>query len=193
MAPTTSLNDELRLVSSEIVPPSVVERIIREIPGLIWIPSAGNQVSRRELEHADICFGLVPADQIPGAGRLRWIQFPFAGIPGEVCRSVREKGIILTNTSGIYDRTIGEHVLGMMFFWQGDSIAAWNSARLTLGLILRIPLLRISQGKQRRSWGWEASARESLATSKCLGCALSAAVDTHNRLPFWIASSRWKT
>jgi phosphoglycerate dehydrogenase-like enzyme len=51
---------------------------------------------------------------LAGAPRLRWIQVPYAGISPALCAAARERGIIVTNSSGIYSQTIAEHALGLM-------------------------------------------------------------------------------
>jgi phosphoglycerate dehydrogenase-like enzyme len=111
------MSQTIRLLSSEEVAPRMLEQILREVPGVEWIASAGADATADELASADIAFGLVPAKAIPRGSRLRWIQYPFAGIARGVCERALEESIVITNVSGIYDRTIAEHVLAMMLYF----------------------------------------------------------------------------
>lgn len=111
---TEGMQTSLRLLTTEIVPERLRRQFHREIPELQWIQSRGEFVAEDELAHADIFFGLFPSETRIPPGRLRWIQYAFAGIPEWLCPQVIERDILLTNASGIYDRTISEHVVAVM-------------------------------------------------------------------------------
>lgn len=104
----------MRLLSSETVPAPFRRQIQDEVPDLVWTESASVYPTREEVAEAEVVFGLVAADALPDSSPLRWIQYPFAGVPEALCARAQERGILVTNVSGIYDRTIAEHVLGVM-------------------------------------------------------------------------------
>jgi phosphoglycerate dehydrogenase-like enzyme len=66
------------------------------------------------LRDAVITYGLPPVSRLGEAGALRWVQLISAGVPGDLCRPARERGLTVTNLAGLYGPTIAEHALGMM-------------------------------------------------------------------------------
>lgn len=111
---TVDMSSTVRLLSSETVPDDLHRQRLRELPAIDWNSTIGEYPTHDELADCDVFFGLLsPGTSLP-AGRLRWIQYAFAGVPDWLCEQVIRRGIVLTNTSGIYDRTISEHVLALM-------------------------------------------------------------------------------
>ena len=66
------------------------------------------------LGSATILYGLPPLARLSEAGSLRWIQLPFAGVPRDLCPMARERGLIVTNLSGLYGPSMAEHALALM-------------------------------------------------------------------------------
>ena len=68
------------------------------------------------LPEADVllAWGL-PRDRAESAGRLTWIQTVSAGVDRVDFSVLRERGIVLTNSSGIHAINIAEHILSLMF------------------------------------------------------------------------------
>jgi phosphoglycerate dehydrogenase-like enzyme len=73
---------------------------------------------RRHLQDVDvaICGNLSP-EEIAAAPKLRWISYWSAGMDGKVTPQMRERGLLLTNGSGIHAPNIAEHVLGFMLMF----------------------------------------------------------------------------
>jgi phosphoglycerate dehydrogenase-like enzyme len=66
------------------------------------------------LRDAVITYGLPPVSRLGEAAALRWVQLISAGVPGDLCRPARQRGLTVTNLAGLYGPTIAEHALGLM-------------------------------------------------------------------------------
>ncbi len=92
-------------------------------------------------ENADIAFGQPGLAQIIASKKLRWVQLSSAGYTPydtpEMRDAIREKNLLFTNSSHVYDAPCAQHVLAMMLadarqllpIYQ-DQLAtqAWNQA-----------------------------------------------------------------
>ena len=123
---------EWTLASPEHVPEPVRTKILEEIPGLQWRRLPSEDPTPSDLEDVDVYFGLFRRPIDLPAQRLRWIQYPFAGVPEWLSRQALAKGIQLSNASGIYDQTIAEHVVGCMLALSRrfDSFFDWKLRRI---------------------------------------------------------------
>lgn len=76
-------------------------------------PPAGEAASA--LEEADIVVGWPGEEQLERAKKVKWIHLGSAGADAAVrSRIVRERGIAVTNSSGVFGIPIAEHVFGLM-------------------------------------------------------------------------------
>ena len=76
-------------------------------------PAAGEAASA--LKDADIVVGWPGEEQLKAAEKVKWIHLGSAGADVAVrSRLVRERGIVVTNSSGVFGIPIAEHVLGLM-------------------------------------------------------------------------------
>lgn len=73
--------------------------------------SAVDQVSVKDLEDVEVVLGNLPADLIPAAGQLRWIQLSMAGADAYVKEGVLPERVTLTNTTGAFGLAISEHMV----------------------------------------------------------------------------------
>jgi phosphoglycerate dehydrogenase-like enzyme len=62
---------------------------------------------------AVVAWALTPAE-LTAARRLKWFQSIGAGVERVLLPEMRERGLIVTNTSGMHATNIAEHVLAMM-------------------------------------------------------------------------------
>ena len=53
-------------------------------------------------------------EELAAATRLKWFQSIGAGVERVILPGMRERGLIVTNTSGMHATNIAEHVLAMM-------------------------------------------------------------------------------
>jgi phosphoglycerate dehydrogenase-like enzyme len=63
-----------------------------------------------------VCGNLSP-EQIAAAPQLRWISYWSAGMDGKVTPQMRDRGLLLTNASGVHGPNIAEHVLCFMLMF----------------------------------------------------------------------------
>ena len=76
-------------------------------------PPAGE--ARSALQDADIVVGWPGEEQLEKAERVKWIHLASAGAdPAVRSKIVRDRGIIVTNSSGVFGIPIAEHVFGLM-------------------------------------------------------------------------------
>jgi phosphoglycerate dehydrogenase-like enzyme len=70
---------------------------------------------RDELANADatVAWGLT-AEDIEAAPKLKWLQTVGAGVDDIISPAIAERGILLTNNSGVHASNIAEHAMGMM-------------------------------------------------------------------------------
>ncbi|MFN3648993.1 MAG: D-2-hydroxyacid dehydrogenase [Armatimonadota bacterium] len=109
---------------------------VRSVSDRIELVTAEEARERPELLAAvEVAFGGLPPERHPEATALRWIQTQGAGVESFLTPTVRERGILLTNASGIHADPIAEHLFGML-----------------LGHLRRLPQ---AWDHQRRSHWWE--------------------------------------
>jgi D-2-hydroxyacid dehydrogenase (NADP+) len=107
--------------------------------------------TEHELASADGVVGWrVTADMLESMPRLCWIHAGGAGVNSYDLSAIAERGIVLTNSSGVAAPNIAEHIMGMM-----------------LALVRRIPTL--VQSQSRREWRDHVTHRE---VSELLGSTL---------------------
>jgi phosphoglycerate dehydrogenase-like enzyme len=74
--------------------------------------------SRAVLRTADIAFGYPDAQAVADCVRLRWVQLNSAGYtsfdPDDIKQALTERGIVLTNSSDVYDEPCAQHLLAMI-------------------------------------------------------------------------------
>ena len=63
-----------------------------------------------------VCGNLSP-EQVSAAPNLRWISYWSAGMDGKATPQIRERGLLLTNASGVHGANIAEHVLCFMLMF----------------------------------------------------------------------------
>lgn len=107
------------------VPERAQERLRGEFPDIRFIVPGSDQSGRyietpdepseAELQATDaIIAWSVPPEMLAAAPRLRWIHSSGAGVNSYDLRAIAERGIVLTNSSGVAAPNMAEHVLAMM-------------------------------------------------------------------------------
>ena len=105
------LGRDVRIAVSEGTLAALRERF----PEITFVGADDAETLAREAADAEVFYGFhFPAELVPKAPRLRWIQSASAGIEGNLSPPVVERGILLTNGAGIASTGIAEHVLGVM-------------------------------------------------------------------------------
>jgi phosphoglycerate dehydrogenase-like enzyme len=90
------------------------DRLRRRFPGLTVVTTTPDTLER-ELAAADAFVTWdITREQLAVAGSLRWLQIAGAGVDGLPLAALAERGVVVTNYSGVHAINIGEHVLAMM-------------------------------------------------------------------------------
>jgi phosphoglycerate dehydrogenase-like enzyme len=89
---------------------------LQEAAGKLQVVCAERDAVTPEMaENAEIILGMVPAELLCRAQRLKWLHTTNAGIePYGDLRLYASKDVILTNASGVYGPQIAEHGVGML-------------------------------------------------------------------------------
>jgi phosphoglycerate dehydrogenase-like enzyme len=108
------------------VPEPTLETLRRRFPDVRFVGADDPAALRREAADADVFYGFeFPAALVAGAPRLRWIQSISAGVERNLAPAIVERGIVVTNGSGIAASGIAEHVIGVMLaFCRNFHVAA---------------------------------------------------------------------
>ncbi len=96
-------------------PEVIRSRLAAEFAGVHVREARDKAAMGEHLPEAAIVFGLPPADLLPQAKNLRWIQLASAGVPWLLCDALKDRReVVVTNLSGLYGPTIAEHTLALM-------------------------------------------------------------------------------
>lgn len=108
------------------VPEATLETLRRRFPDVTFVAADDRAALRREAADADVFYGFeFPAELVASALRLRWIQSISAGIERNLAPEIVERGIVVTNGSGIAAAGIAEHVMALMLaFCRNFHVAA---------------------------------------------------------------------
>jgi phosphoglycerate dehydrogenase-like enzyme len=105
------LGTDVRIAVSD----GVLATLRTRFPDVTFVGADDRETLAREAADAEVFYGFTfPADLVPRAPRLRWIQSVSAGIEGNLSPAVVERKILLTNGAGIASTGIAEHVMAVM-------------------------------------------------------------------------------
>lgn len=94
------------------------ERIKQIAPNAQVIYCLAAEVTKEQIQEANIIIGNVDPKMIQGSKNLRWIQLNNAGTEGFCELGVLAKETMLTNATGAYGMAISEHLIAMLFALQ---------------------------------------------------------------------------
>lgn len=91
------------------------QRLRERFPDLNVVVARSDEEFRRFLRSAEaVVAWRLTSEEIAAAPRLRWLQAVGAGVEDVIVPDLAERGIILTNNSGVHAPNIAEHILAMM-------------------------------------------------------------------------------
>lgn len=111
-----------------------------------------SEVSREQVRDASIIIGNVPAEMLPAAEKLEWLQLNSAGADLYCKPGILKSGTLLTNATGAYGLAISEFMVGAALMllkklnlyydnqkkhlWkdEGGVTSIWGSTTLVIGL-----------------------------------------------------------
>jgi D-2-hydroxyacid dehydrogenase (NADP+) len=96
------------------IPQRFIAQLNADFPQTRFV-TATDDSFREELKDADatVSWRLLPED-VEAAPNLKWLQTIGAGVDDIISPAIVERGLIVTNNSGVHAANIAEHVLGMM-------------------------------------------------------------------------------
>ncbi len=94
------------------------EKLERAGEGCRFVYSSIEGVTDGELEEAEVIIGNVPAGRLGVCSELKWLQLNSAGADGYVLPGVLKEGVILTNATGAYHKSVAEHMFALMLMLQ---------------------------------------------------------------------------
>lgn len=103
-----------RLLIGVSLPDAYVQRLREQFPDLEIVAATGEEFDRQLPEADAVVHWQLSEEQIERASRLRWLQTAGAGVDGLLHPALIERGILITNNSGVHATNIAEHVLAMM-------------------------------------------------------------------------------
>lgn len=115
--------ERLRIFANTALNQSALELLRRSIaPHELVVPEAGGQsvlgFSAEPLEEIDIVFGQPAPAQVIASKRLRWVHLTSAGYARydtlELREAAKASGLLLTNSSSVYDEPCAEHLLAFI-------------------------------------------------------------------------------
>jgi len=88
-------------------------------------PDRAPESVREAIARADVYFGYgITRELLDAAGRLQWFHSGAAGVGGSLKAGLRERGVAMTNSAGIYAEPLAEWAIGaMVYFSRGFDIA----------------------------------------------------------------------
>jgi phosphoglycerate dehydrogenase-like enzyme len=90
-------------------------RLAAALPELKLVVAENHTHAAQVIAHADAAFGTIPADLLPRATRLRWLQAPQAAPPaGYYYPGLIAHPVQITNFREIYNDHIGAHVMAFV-------------------------------------------------------------------------------
>jgi phosphoglycerate dehydrogenase-like enzyme len=95
-------------------PDSIWSRLRSDFTDLTVIDARDQAVLETHLPEATITYGLPPVSLLSNAPALRWIQLSSAGVPWELCDTLINRNVQVTNLAGLYGPSIAEHALALM-------------------------------------------------------------------------------
>lgn len=107
--------NRLNILAGLDLEPALIDRFVTAFPEHNVIVKGSAEVMDH-LSGADVllAWGL-PAERTAEATNLKWVQTISAGVDRVDHQALKERGILLTNSSGIHAINIAEHVLSLMF------------------------------------------------------------------------------
>ncbi len=94
------------------------ERLERNITDCSFQYVPLSAVTIEMVQNSEIIIGNVPSTYIAAANKLELLQLNSAGVDAYILPGVLSSKTILTNATGAYDKTVAEHMIGMMICLQ---------------------------------------------------------------------------
>ncbi len=94
------------------------DRLEQILPNAVFIYTTVSNVTREQVQQAEIILGNVPADMIQASPNLAWLHLNSAGYDPYAKEGVLGSHTILTNSTGAYGKAVSEHMFAMLLAFQ---------------------------------------------------------------------------
>jgi phosphoglycerate dehydrogenase-like enzyme len=112
--PANDINPLVVLIRHPVAEPDLLA-LQSKFPTVELVDATSEAVYRSRLPEAvAILSSRVPEADIDVASRLRWIHAISAGVDSTINQRMIDRGIVLTNSSGVHVPNIAEHIMAMM-------------------------------------------------------------------------------
>lgn len=93
---------------------ALLDAVRQSLPGATVVVAVGDRL-RSEIAGAQLVIGgRIDNDALAMADELQWQHLPFAGVERVITPALVERGILLTNSSGVSAPNMAEHLVAMM-------------------------------------------------------------------------------
>lgn len=91
-----------------------IERLKRDFPQVVWTVLRGEADEAEHLKDVEALIGEPTDEALAVMPKLRWIQWPWAGVEALTGFSRLKDDVVVTNTSGVFGSQGAEHALALM-------------------------------------------------------------------------------
>jgi phosphoglycerate dehydrogenase-like enzyme len=92
------------------------ERLRADVPDMELVVAEGVQQAQHAIVDADGAYGVLPADLLKRAQKLRWLQSPQAAPPaGYYYEELVAHPLVVTNMREIFNDCIGAHIMAYVY------------------------------------------------------------------------------
>ncbi|HLY60719.1 MAG TPA: D-2-hydroxyacid dehydrogenase [Terriglobia bacterium] len=106
--------DRLKIVTYDEFPTEIQEKIRGFAPGIELKHCRNDEEFGREVADANVIFGGVSREDLAVAKKLRWVQYPAAGVENVLSPELVSSPVVLTNMQRMYSPTISESVFALL-------------------------------------------------------------------------------
>lgn len=92
----------------------LIEIVKKSVPGDEVATVSSRSELEREISEAEVIFGGISKELFSAAKKLKWIQTASVGVDGMLFSELVESQVIITNTRGIRDVAMANHVFAMI-------------------------------------------------------------------------------
>lgn len=114
MSPTTDRRQLNKVVFLQEPRERVFEAVAASLPEASVVVAKGDDLRSEIVDAQLVVGGRIPEDALSEARELRWQHVPFAGVESVITPALTERGILLTNSSGVSAPNMAEHLVAMM-------------------------------------------------------------------------------
>ena len=150
--------------------PEHKEKIIQRAQGRELVHSTDRCEIEKILDRIEICIGFGPWDLFEKMPSLLWIQSWAAGVDGLIANPLlKEKPVIITNTSGIHKEQLTEHIFALILAWNRKFPEVFTAQKKHEWIRLMDADVPVIAGKTMLILGYGSIGERCAKTALCFG------------------------